>query len=175
MKVNLKKIIYSDLSLNKLEFFKQFNIYKIIDCKKYMYYKKNLSNNCYIFKKELKLCKVEVTNPVININHVKIIDTIEGTSLEGQHLNGKKIIIVGEISFSLVFLYSYLNYNRHKVQKVCLPFSTFIIIPKDISNREIVNLRYIIEDVTIAYLEEDKIIVSITPLIQYIDEYFNIL
>lgn len=174
MKINLKKIIYDELLLKELEFFKQFNIYKTIDCKEYLYKKRIFRNNSYIFKERLKLVKVEGTNPIININHVKIIDTIEGTSIEGQHLTGKKLIIIGEINCSLVCLYENCNLNEYKVKSICLPFSTFIIIPKDICNLEVVNLRYIIEDVTIANLEEDKIIVSITPLIQYIDEYINI-
>ena len=54
-----------------------------------------------------------------------------------------------------------------------MPFSTFIIIPKDICNKEVVNLRYMIEDLSIVYLENDKVIISITPLIQYIDEYLD--
>lgn len=174
MKINLKKVIYSDIFLNKLEFFKQFNIYKTIDCKEYIYYKKYLFNKCYMFKEKLKLCSIEGTNPIINIDHVNIIDTIEGTSIEGQHLTGKKLIIIGSINFSLVCLYKYLNQDKYKVKNVLLPFSTFIIIPKDICKSEVVNLRYIIEDVTIAYLEDDKVIASITPLIQYIDEYVDI-
>ena len=34
------------------------------------------------------------TTPIINIDFVKIIDTLEGTSLEGQYLSGKKLIII---------------------------------------------------------------------------------
>lgn len=174
MKINLKGIIYDELFLNQLEFFKQFNIYKIIDCKEDICNKRRIRKNFFLFKERLKLCSVEGTNPIIDINHVKIIDTIEGTSIEGQHLTGKKLIIIGEISFSLVCLYRYLNKDAYKIKNISLPFSTFIIIPRDICNSEVVNLRYMIEDFTIEYLEDDKIIVSITPLIQYIDEYVNI-
>lgn len=174
MKINLKRIIYDELFLNQLEFFKQFNIYKTIDCKEYICNKRKIRNNFFLFKERLKLCSFEGTNPVINIEYVKIIDTIEGTSIEGQHLTGKKLIIIGEISFSLICFYRYLNKDEHKIKNISLPFSTFIIIPRDICNSEVVNLRYMIEDFTIEYLEDDKIIVSITPLIQYIDEYVNI-
>lgn len=173
MKLNLKKITYNDLLLKELEYFKQFNIYKTTDCKEYIYIKKYYGNKCFLFKERIKLYKVEVTTPIINIEHVKIIDTIEGTSFEGQHLSGNKLIIIGRITFSLVCLYSYFNEYKYRIKNMTLPFSTFIIIPKEICNREVMNLRYFIEDVTLAYLEDDKVIVSITPLIQYVDEYLN--
>ncbi|MCF0146797.1 MAG: hypothetical protein HUJ77_00210 [Clostridium sp.] len=174
MKVNLKKITCDDLLLNKLEFFKMFNIYKTIDCKEHIYVKRYYRNKCLIFKERLNLIKVEGTRPIININYVKLIDTIEGTTLEGKHHTGNKLIIIGEIAFTLICSYSYCNKDKYKLQSITMSFSTSIIIPKDICIREVMNLRYLIEDFTLAYLEDDKIIVSITPILQYVDEYCNI-
>lgn len=173
MKINLKKIIYNELFLKELEFFKQFNIYKTINCMECIYIKKSFQNKYYIIKKVLKLCKAEATSPIIDISFVNIIDTIQGTSLEGQNLSGKKLIVIGEIKFSLVLFYRYCKKYKYKVKNIIMPFSTFIIVPKDICKSEGINLRYIIEDISLVYLEDDKIMISVTPLIQYVDEYIN--
>lgn len=173
MKINLKKIIYDESLLKELKFFKQFNIYKTIDCREYTYIKKIFKNKLYLFKENLKFFKAEVTSPIIDIKFANIINTIEGTSLEGQHLSGKKLIVIGEIKFILILFYSNYKEHKYKIINIIMPFSTFIIVPKDICKSNVVNLRYIIEDISLVYLEEDKIMISVTPLIQYLDKYFN--
>lgn len=166
MKVNIDKM-NCNLScfeeLSPLKYFKQFNVYQDVT----------------LYTKNITICNIENTTPTIEVCSIKIIDTkiiktMQGTSLEGQNLSGKKLIIVGNINLSLI-LYYHINYKRNKNQtkndivKVNIPFSTFIIIPNDTCDSNKINLRYLIEDVTVTNLSIDKIFVSVTMLIQYID------
>lgn len=81
--------------LGSLEYFKQFNIYQ----------------NIHLSNKNSSILNIENTNPKIELCSTKIIDTkitetIKGTSLEGQYLSGKNLIIVGNINMSLILEYS---------------------------------------------------------------------
>lgn len=167
MKVNLDKIAPT-LSCNKeienLNYFIQFNVYENIN------YEINSCDNACVCKYKSSICDIEYTCPNIKINSVKIVDTMEGVSLEGQHLTGKKLVIVGDIQFSLVITY-YKGYRIKDsiVKKIQIPFSTFIIIPKEVCSKHTVNLKYLIEDISAVEISEDKILVSVTILIQYVD------
>lgn len=176
MDVNLDKMscnlsCYEELS--PLEYFKQFNVYK----------------NIQIIDKKLDLQNIENTNPEVEVYSAKLIDakvvdTMKGISLEGQRLSGKNLIIVGNISLSLILNYSYYesckknkSYRRGQNKKVIkdiievnIPFSTFIVVPTDICDEEGIELRYFIEDVTVIKLCIDQIFVSVTMIIQYLDE-----
>lgn len=168
MKVNLEKMIYNILYPDELEdmnYFKQFNLYKTIEYRNYM-------NKIFCNDEVIKICKVETTAPTLKIISTKIINTIEGTSLEGQHLSGKKLIIIGEIGLKVILTYS-VNCGRCKnaVTDVKIPFSTFIIIPKDNYCDDEINLRYLIEDSSTAYIGKGKALVSITILMQYLDTH----
>lgn len=148
--------------LSPLKYFKQFNVYQSV-----LLYNRN--SNIY---------SVETTVPCIEVYSTKMIDTkiietIKGTSLEGQHLSGKKLIIVGNINMSLIVSYYKKKKitNKNNVVKIKIPFSTFIIMPKEMYDIQRINLRYLIEDATVIKLSYNKVFVSVTVLIQYIDEY----
>lgn len=191
MKINLQKIVSSFSchdGLQSLNCFKQINIYRTIDIENtqsykdkssdYGRYKNSYKNNyksnnktaCNFdndYKNEIE--KIEPTIPDLQVITAKVIDTPEGTSLEGQVLSGKKLILVGDINLSLIIAYSYTNCNEQNVvKKINIPFTTFIVIPKDICLGNVINLRYLIEDVTAVDLQENKIIVSVTFIIQYV-------
>ncbi|MCR8746288.1 hypothetical protein [Romboutsia lituseburensis] len=179
MKVDLQKMVSSfscPEELEALRYFKQFNVYETVNLNIDAYKKgndrNNLYRNSYYNNQEIRISKIESTIPSLNIVSTKIINTMEGTSLEGQHLTGKKLVVLGEISLSLLVTY-YINCNKcnNIVKEVKIPFSTFIVIPKDTCNEEIVNLRYLIEDISTAPLDNSKAIVSITLLIQYLEEH----
>lgn len=173
MKVNLRKAINMCSCLENIEFFKQFNIYQTIDCDEFIYRKEFFGNRYNIVKHRLMISKVDATTPILEIQMAKLVDTIEGTSLEGQHLSGKKLILVGKIEFNIIVQYDYINKCKYNIKNIKIPFSTFIIIPKDICKRDSVNLIYEIEDISLVYLSKNKVLISITPLIQYIDEYLD--
>lgn len=150
--------------LHPLKYFKQFTTYQNIQ----------LSN------KKSKDYRIEYTTPSIEIYSLKlcdtkIVDTIKGTSLEGQHLSGKNLIILGNINMSLILKYENTNkkckrnkQKKNKVLNIMLPFSTFIVIPNYDSNEERINLRYFVEDVSVK-LNQSKIFVSVTMLMQYLE------
>lgn len=166
MKVNLDKMVIScSEELDELKYFKQFNVYETIAYNDSIHTRKrDLGRSC--------IPNLESTVPKLGIISVKIIDTIEGVSFEGQRLTGKKLIIVGEISLSIILSYFYgCKKCKSSTIDLKLPFSTFIIIPQDICNVEEINLRYLIEDVSVESLCTDKIIASVTILMQYLDEY----
>lgn len=177
MKINLQKIVPNftcSEDIDTLKYFKQFNVYETINCNKEIC--KNINYKNYSYKtacpseRFYRMHKIEYTCPKLNVISTKIVNTIEGTSLEGQNLTGKKLIIIGDVKLSLIIMYSDECNNCNKfIREVTIPFSTFIIIPKCLCTNEI-NLKYLIEDVSIARLCSDKILVSITLLMQYIDE-----
>ncbi|WP_373600690.1 hypothetical protein [Paraclostridium bifermentans] len=176
MNVNLQRMVptycYPE-ELGELEYFIQFNVYETIDYKNDILkdIKETYDLVCFC-ERDLDICKIGHTSPRLNIISTKIINTIEGTSIEGQHLTGKKIVIIGELELSLIIYYctDYDGYNQF-VKDISIPFSTFIMIPKDICNLGDINLRYFIEDVSLAYLCTTRVLVSTTLLIQYVDEY----
>ena len=173
MKVNLRKNVNISLCLEKNEFFKQFNIYETIDCNEFIYRKEFFGNRYNMVKHRLMISKADATTPILEIKFAKLLDTIEGTSLEGQHLSGKKLILVGKVNFKLIICYYYENKFKYSIKNINIPFSTFIIIPKDTCMRDSVNLIYEIEDLSIVYLCKNKIFISVTPLIEYLDEYLD--
>lgn len=174
MKVNLQRMIsslsYSD-ELEGLDFFNQFNINGSLIFRKIIFKEKYINNRRYLVKTIAKICKIESTYPSIKILLTKIIGTVEGTSLEGQHLTGKKLIIVGEVNLNLIITY-YIGCKSFKreIRKITVPFNTFIIIPKDREEICSINLKYLIEDVTAIAISNDKILVSITIFMQYSDK-----
>lgn len=180
MKVNLQKIVpnfsfYKDTDGSN--YFKQLNIYETVQ------YNTNVHKSVYSYGYSQCICNskfeccssnircIEHTWPLLSIASANVVDTVEGVSLEGQHLTGKKLVIVGEIDLSLVITYNTIyNSCDTLVKKVKMPFSTFIIIPKYIYDIENIDLKYLIEDVSTVEVCVDKILVSITLLLQYINK-----
>lgn len=173
MKLRLQKVVPSNTFFQNLKYYKQFNIGATIKCEDFYRYINVLIGNRWCKVKELlKICKVQNTTPILKINSTKIINTKEGTSFEGQHLSGKKLIIIGEVCFDLVIHYCFCGrFFKYAIKKMRIPFSTFIIIPKDICNKGCINLKYFIEDISVANLGKNKVFISVTPLIQFIDQY----
>lgn len=188
MKVNLSEIIPSYCGVEELKYFNQFNVYETVCYKDKIEANKISFNNVYnyteIYNNDLRngykkyccnkiseLNKVEYTCPNIAIISTKIVNTMEGISLEGQCLTGKKLVIIGKIEISLILTYRCIDDTEYKcIKEVSIPFSIFIIIPQDSCNIDIVNLRYSIEDISVEDLLDGKLLVSITILIQYIEE-----
>ncbi|WP_270504682.1 hypothetical protein [Paraclostridium sordellii] len=166
MKINMEKMnckLSCFEEIEPLEYFKQFNIYQNI----------NINN------KSSYITNIEKTIPKIEINSTKIInskisDSIKGTSLEGQHLSGKNLIIIGTIGIKLILEYEIKGKkgkvsSKIDINNIKIPFSTFIAIPEETYENEVLNLRYLIEDTTISKITENQLLISITMIIQYID------
>lgn len=188
MKINLQKIVSAfscPEDLEYLNYFKQINIYETFEIENVpcnnQY--KNSSRNSYNNKQYKNSCitqnnqnmyeeisKIESTIPNLTILSANIIDTPEGKSLEGQVLSGRKLIVVGNLDLSVIITYGCENLcNNNCIQKINIPFSTFIIIPKDICCGDVINIRYLIEDISSVHLQDNKIFVTITMILQYIE------
>lgn len=98
-----------------------------------------------------------------------IINTMEGKSLEGQRLSGKKLIINGYFKVKIVTNY----FNKLSVLNEIIPFSTYIIIPMEICSKNII-LKYLIEDTTAEIIEKNKLLISVSSLFLFSDENINV-
>ncbi|SFA96836.1 SPOCS domain-containing protein [Clostridium frigidicarnis] len=155
--VNIDKILpnYIDIQGNCVpNYFTQFNVYN------------NFTINCRWIDCE----SIEVINSKLEILSSKIIDTVIGTSIEGQHLTGKKLILVGKI-IAKINLKCFKCNNRICCIEKNIPFSTFIILPNPINEEDPINLRYLIEDATGVMISRNKLFINVTIIIQYLDEY----
>ncbi|URZ05078.1 hypothetical protein [Clostridium felsineum] len=150
MKLNAAEII----DIDNMNYFKQFNIYKTI----------HFPNSNINLKKEINCTST------INIVSAKFIDTPKGTSIEGQHLTGKKLVILGLLNVNL-FLNGKCKYEDKAMKNIKIPFSEFIVLPTKICEDKEVNLRYLIEEVIVRPITKHDILISSVILLQYIDEY----
>lgn len=165
MELDLEKMTYNIScfpELNSIKYFNQINIFE----------------NIQLDDRRYKIGKVKNTMPSVEIqlakiSNKKIIETMQGVSLEGEYLSGKKLFVVGSLNMNLILNYQQAGKNKVKnnILSVDIPFSTSIVIPNDICENDKVNLRYLVEDVSVIYITQSKLLVSITMLIQYLDEY----
>lgn len=111
--------------------------------------------------------KVQVTTPTVTILQTKIVDTIKNTSLEGQNLSGKKIIITGHIKLTLVLTrFSCSRYTTTTTEKL-IPFSTYIVIPINTCENSSVWIDYAIEDSSAYIIENNRLFTSVSLLLSY--------
>lgn len=105
----------------------------------------------------------------MNINNISLVDTIECISLEDEQLTGKKLILVGDIDIDAILDYAGNKRNRNSSKntfKLKIPFSTFIQMPRKIENKDKINLKYLIQDITSSILD-DNLFISVTAIISY--------
>ena len=136
------------------KYFKQLNVYANIDTKK----------KC-LYESQIKVAKVD-----LEMISSKIIDTIEAISLENHCLSGKKLVIVGNLRAQF-FLCMCPNSKKGYWIDENIPFSTFIVIPKELCENQKPCITHIIEDVTTKIITKGKIFISVTFVLEYQDEY----
>ncbi|MGL5378608.1 hypothetical protein [Clostridium sp.] len=102
------------------------------------------------------------------VNKAKFVDTMEGKSIDGQYLTGKSLFIIGTVNLDLI-LKSVLQRECKYVISECIPFSTFIVVPKEICSGDNINIGYYIEDFDIVKIDHNKIFISILLIMQYED------
>ncbi|CDH91422.1 conserved hypothetical protein [Clostridium botulinum B str. Eklund 17B (NRP)] len=116
---------------------------------------------------------IKSKNVKLKINCAKIINTIEGKSLEGQYLSGKKLIIIGKVCTELFVVSVNNNYsNCHYIERE-IPFSTFIILPRDVCDEEDIHLEYFIEDISTVNVTSQKLLLSVTFLIEFKEDFLD--
>lgn len=151
-KINIEKIIWDSVQKDEIKYFTQFNI-----CKSFQ-----------LACKGIKDSNIEDNVVNLRIKSAKRICTIEGVSIEGENLTGQKLILIGKANTKTIIR------CPKNVKKLCvleknIPFSTFITIPKKTCKDECINLKYLIEDVTALLIDENKIFITITLMMQYIN------
>ncbi|MEG1703138.1 MAG: DUF3794 domain-containing protein, partial [Niameybacter sp.] len=100
----------------------------------------------------------------IDIGSMNVIETTQGISVEGQNLTGYKLIVRGTLN--LVIEYTALN----EIQSVhsahySVPFSTFIILPKDYSIGRRIEIDSLVEDIYYNAIDIRKFFTNTTVLI----------
>ncbi|WP_252237559.1 SPOCS domain-containing protein [Clostridium sp. ZBS5] len=116
---------------------------------------------------------IKSKNVKLKISCAKIINTIEGKSLEGQYLSGKKLIIIGKVCTELFVVSVNNNYsNCHYIERE-IPFSTFIILPRDVCDEENIHLEYFIEDISTVNVTSKKLLLSVTFLIEFKEDFLD--
>lgn len=106
----------------------------------------------------------------IDLISVKCVTTVEGTSLEGQHLTGKKINIIGTARLEIIYNCMY------DCKKFChtednINFNTFIVMPNDVCEEGPFHIEYYIEDVEIVVIAPGKLFANIAVYMAYKDQY----
>ncbi|GMK94244.1 TPA: DUF3794 domain-containing protein [Clostridioides difficile] len=152
------KVIYNFERCEKLEktlYLSQFNTYKNF---------KLTSKKTVINSFEAYVCNM-------NIRSISLVDTIECISLEDEQLTGKKLILVGDIDTDVILDYVANKRNRNSskknILKLKIPFSTFIQIPRKIENKDKINLKYLIQDISSSILDDNNLFISVTAIISY--------
>lgn len=141
-----------------------------------------LENTFYLFQfntyKNFKLAsKKYVINSLdasvcnMNVHNISLIDTMQCASLEDEQMTGKKLILVGDIDTDVILDYvgnkKNKNSNKKNILKLKIPFSTFIQMPRKIENKDKINLKYFIQDMTTSILDDNNLFISVTAIISY--------
>jgi len=137
----------------KIQFFKDFNVKKSI----------------YTPSRNGKPIIISKSTACLNINNCKVIDTIKGTSLEGQHLSSKKILVMGNVIFTLCFFIPYTQDHLFHIDEI-VPFSVFIIVPGCIKEDGVFRFKYMIEDVTSTLISKQKLFFNASVFLEYLND-----
>lgn len=100
----------------------------------------------------------------IQIENSYVVQTIEATSIGGQHLSGYKLIVHGNIFISIEYTACLESQPVHSYH--CeLPFGTFIILPPDYTPGQQVEVNAIVENVEADMAGPRGVFTNITLLI----------
>ncbi|MCC0781828.1 hypothetical protein IR152_01540 [Clostridioides sp. ES-S-0108-01] len=158
------KVIYNFERCERLEntfYSSQFNTYK----------------NFKLISKKYVINSLEASVCSVNVHNMSLIDTMKSVSLEDEQMTGKKLILVGDIDTDVILNYvgnkKNRNSNKKNILKLKIPFSTFIQMPRKIENKDKINLKYLIQDMTSSILDDNNLFISVTAIISY-DNNFKI-
>lgn len=89
----------------------------------------------------------------VKINSTRIIETPESTSPEGQILTGWKVIVEGELAQKVEYVADEPRQSVHAAH-FSVPFSSYIVLPRDFDNCCILNVVGYIEDIYIQLIDK---------------------
>ncbi|MCT4565397.1 MAG: DUF3794 domain-containing protein [Maledivibacter sp.] len=95
----------------------------------------------------------------ISITDERVISTAVGTSLEGQVLTGKKIIIEGELVEQIEYACDDI---KQSIYTACfkIPFCSYIVVPNNVTQNSVIEIRAYIEDIFIQKIDERKLFLN---------------
>lgn len=76
----------------------------------------------------------------------KIVKTPKGTSLEGQHVTGYKLMIQGDIEYKVEYVADVATQSLHTAHTT-IPFCGYIVLPKKFNTSSFVSASALIEDI----------------------------
>lgn len=153
---------------------KKANKFSVNYIKSHPTYDFNYFTSLTINKNELVLPDLLNCYSIKNIKHslkiisASLIDTIKGTSIEGQHLTGKALSLIGSMNLKILFFNQKCNPPFY-ISDISIPFSTYIILPKEIDSLEKFDLTYYFEDISILPIVPNKLFISARVLLIYND------
>ena len=109
--------------------------------------------------------QVKETKAEVRIFGCKVIDTVEGTSYDGQVFSGKKVVINGAVLVKAVISP---NSRRGSITSIdrWLPFTTYIVIPRELTHRQYA-IKYNIENISTHMISKDLIYVNVMVMLAY--------
>lgn len=106
---------------------------------------------------------VKVWAKVCILQH-KIVKTPKGTSLEGQHLTGFKLMIEGDIQFKIQYVADEETQSLHTAHTT-IPFCGSITLPKKFNPNSIITVSALLEDIHTEQLDKRCVYNNITLLL----------
>lgn len=102
-------------------------------------------------------CKLDIEQIVkvwgkINIEHHEVIETPIGTSIEGQHLTGSKMLIVGDVKLKIEYVACDEDRGVHSAH-IIVPFCEYIVLPEGGCHNYYMYPESYIEDISVNLLD----------------------
>lgn len=101
----------------------------------------------------------------VEITYTNVIKTPIVTSYEGQQLTGWKLIVEGKLKQKISYIADEPTQSVHAAE-FDVPFSTFLVLPKDYKECQQVKVVGIIEDVFVKLVDKRTIFKNVTLMLQ---------
>ncbi|GFP74495.1 beta strand repeat-containing protein [Clostridium fungisolvens] len=105
----------------------------------------------------------DILNTIVDVEIVttRVIETVAGTSEEGQILTGHKLLIEGRLHQKIEYIAAEPTQTVHNAE-FSVPFSSFIILPEDFVEDSVVNVVPYVEDVYVKLIDCRTIFKNVT-------------
>lgn len=101
----------------------------------------------------------------VEITYTNVIKTPIVTSYEGQQLTGWKLIVEGKLKQKITYIADEPTQSVHAAE-FDVPFSTFLVLPKDFKECQQVKVVGIIEDIFVKLVNKRTIFKNVTLMLQ---------
>ncbi|MEG0846893.1 MAG: DUF3794 domain-containing protein [Niameybacter sp.] len=94
----------------------------------------------------------------------KVIQTPRGTSIEGQHVTGYKLMIAGDINYKVEYVALEATQSMHTAHTV-IPFCGYIVLPEKFNPNSIITANVLVEDIHTEQLDSRCVYNNITMML----------